>query len=67
MANAKRTPRKIIDAGDVGRQIKRIKGGQLAHVNIVRPRTNPGDVDLKAVRKALRAYFRGHPEALERS
>jgi hypothetical protein len=67
MTKAKRPAKKPSGTGDSGRYISRIKGGQLMHVQIARPRSGPEDVDLKAVRKALRAYFKTHPKALERS
>jgi hypothetical protein len=43
----------------------RAKGGKLAHVTIARPRAKLENVDMKAVRKALREYFLTHPHALE--
>ncbi len=64
MAKAKRTSKRFL-ATDRGRYVGRSKAGKLAHVTIARPRIGPEDVDLDAVRKALRAYFRTHPKALE--
>jgi len=56
---------KTFQSAKTGKYATRVKGGKLAHVTIARPRTGPENVDLKAVRKALRAYFRTHPQALE--
>ena len=65
MANAKRSAKKSIRLTKTGKKVGRAKGGKLARVTIARPRIAPEGVDLKAVRKALRSYFRTHPEALE--
>jgi hypothetical protein len=65
MAKPKHSARKPIRSAKAGKSIGRAKGGKLAHVTIARPAISPDDVDLKAVRKALRTYFRTHPEAVE--
>jgi len=65
MPRPKHSARKPIRLAKVGKYISRAKGGKLAHVTIARPRIGPDGIDLKAVRKALRAYFRTHPEAVE--
>src|SRR3990172_3416281 len=65
MANAKRSAKKSMRLTKTGKKVGRAKGGKLARVTIARPRIAPEGVDLKAVRKALRSYFRTHPEALE--
>ena len=65
MAKAKRGAKKILATAGTGRYVNRSKAGKLAHVTIARPQIGPEDVDLNAVRRALRAYFRTHPKALE--
>ena len=65
MAKAKRTLKRFLAKDRTGRYVSRSKAGKLAHVTIARPRIGPDDVDLNAVRKVLRAYFRTHPQALE--
>jgi hypothetical protein len=66
MTKAKRSSKKILEPTGSGRRyVSRSKVGKLAHVTIARPQIGPEDVDLDAVRKALRAYFRTHPKALE--
>ena len=64
MKKARHTAKKPIRLSKTGKYLPSAKGGKLAHVTIARPRTGPEGVDLKAVRKALRAYFRTHPKAL---
>jgi hypothetical protein len=64
MAKAKRNTKKFL-ANDRGRYVSRSGAGKLAHVTIARPRVGPVNVDLNAVRRALRDYFRAHPQALE--
>jgi hypothetical protein len=65
MAKAKRNSKKFLATDRRGRYVSRPKAGKLAHVTIARPRIGPDDVDLDAVRRAFRAYFRTHPQALE--
>jgi hypothetical protein len=65
MAKAKRNSKKFLLTDRRGRYVGRSKAGKLTHVTIARPRIGPDDVDLNAVRRALRAYFRTHPQALE--
>jgi hypothetical protein len=49
----------------INKPVGRIGAGKLAHVKIARPRIQPENVDMKAVRKALREYFLTNPHALE--
>ena len=65
MARAKRNAKKFLLTDGTGRHVGRSKAGKLAHVTIARPRIGPVNVDLNAVRRALRDYFRTHPQALE--
>jgi hypothetical protein len=65
MAKTRNSTRQSDRLTKPGRHSSRSKRGKLAEVRIARPRTAPEGVDLKAVRKALRDYFRTHPEALE--
>jgi hypothetical protein len=65
MAKAKRSTKKALATAGTGRHVSRSKAGKLANVTIARPQIGPKDVDLNAVRKVLRTYFRTHPKALE--
>ena len=64
MTKANRSRKKRPQSAKTGKHAHKSKGGKLARVTIARPRIGPEDVDLRAVRKALREYFRTHPEAL---
>jgi len=65
MAKAKHSMRRLPGSAKAGKYTHTSKGGKLAHVRIIRPRIGPEDIDLRAVRRALREYFRTHPKALE--
>jgi hypothetical protein len=62
MTRTKRTP---IRSSKAKKPVALARPGKLAHVKIARPRVRPENVDMKAVRKALRKYFLTHPDALE--